>query len=73
VARLLWTQRQDMGPQRRLSHAMTYDSDRKRTMLFGGSPGNGLSGDTWEWNGDLWMQVEDIGPHWPQPTRPSPQ
>jgi hypothetical protein len=41
---------------------MTYDSDRKRTILFGGSPGNGLFGDTWEWNGDLWTQVEDIGP-----------
>jgi len=62
-----WSQRQDMGPQPRTGHAMVYDGARKRTVLFGGE---GLSGgdqpllfdDTWDWDGELWRQVQDTGP-----------
>src|SRR5258708_2880459 len=54
-----------MGPSPRQDHAMAYDSARQRTVLFGGVVGGGGGqpvGDTWEWNGEFWTQVEDIGP-----------
>jgi hypothetical protein len=38
MAKLLWSQRQDMGPSPRWSHAMAFDAVRKRTVLFGGKP-----------------------------------
>jgi hypothetical protein len=68
MARLLWTQRQDMGPLPRRGHAMAYDPVRKRTVLFGGEGlGPAPTGlphlaDTWEWDGNYWSQVSDIGP-----------
>jgi len=36
----LWTQRQDIGPGPRLGHALVFDSDRNRVVLFGGSSKN---------------------------------
>jgi hypothetical protein len=48
---LRWTQRQDMGPPNRAAHSMAYDSERQRTVLFGGIGSSDLStvlGDTWE-------------------------
>jgi hypothetical protein len=39
----------------RASHAMTWDSARDRTVLFGGIDGVPLS-ETWEWDGSLWLQ-----------------
>ena len=60
---LLWTQKQDVGPQPRLGAAATYDTARGRVVLFGGTAlTNGSFGDTWEWDGTDWMQVEDTGP-----------
>jgi hypothetical protein len=48
----LWTERQNMGPSSRRWHAMAYDRDRQRTVLFGGqwfkSGAPKLLGDTWE-------------------------
>jgi Kelch motif len=47
----LWTQRQDMGPPRRVGAALAYDSQRDRVVLFGGTtyvPPYGYLGDTWE-------------------------
>ena len=43
---------------------MAYDATRKCVVLFGGSVPDlkGLGGDTWEWDGRLWTQVEDSGP-----------
>jgi hypothetical protein len=48
---------------------MTFDSRRKRVVLFGGVTRNGDfygtppdDRGTWEWDGALWTQVEDIGP-----------
>jgi Galactose oxidase, central domain len=45
-----WTKRQNMGPSARGGHALAYDSDRDRTVLFGGGALNSavLLGDTWE-------------------------
>jgi hypothetical protein len=39
MAKLLWSQRQDMGPSPRWSLAMAFDAVRKRTVLFGGEAG----------------------------------
>jgi hypothetical protein len=41
---------------------MAFDSDQKRTVLFGGLGTSGLLGDTWEWDGNDWTQVHDVGP-----------
>jgi hypothetical protein len=63
MAKVLWTQKQDIGPRPRVGHAMVYDPVRSRVILFGGDPLDGtLHGDTWEWDGDSWTQVQDIGP-----------
>lgn len=51
-----WTALQDIGPGPRVAHAMAYDSQRERVVLFGGvtipldSPDASLSatGDTWD-------------------------
>lgn len=40
---------------------MFYDSDRRRVVMFGGYAKT-VIGDTWEWDGDAWTQVADIGP-----------
>jgi hypothetical protein len=58
MPRLLWTQRQDVGPSKRAGHAMAYDSARARVVLFGGADLR----DTWEWDGQIWIQVSNIGP-----------
>lgn len=42
-------------PQARIQHAMAYDSQRQRVVLYGGYGGAGLS-DTWEWDGSNWLQ-----------------
>jgi hypothetical protein len=63
--RWLWTQKEDIGPTPRRNHAMAYEAARQRVVLFGGynsfSPQSYL-GDTWEWDGDAWTQVADMGP-----------
>jgi len=69
--RLLWTQVADMGPAARFQQAMAYDVDRDRVAMFGGrvtvrGPQGGLQElrpqDTWEWDGELWIQMQDMGP-----------
>jgi hypothetical protein len=44
-----------LNPPVRGLHAMAYDSDRGRTVLFGGSGLAGLLADTWEWDGTSWI------------------
>jgi hypothetical protein len=58
-----WTERKVPGPGARMSHAMTYDATRGRTVLFGGTryPG-GVAGDTWEWDGSTWTERSVAGP-----------
>jgi hypothetical protein len=51
VARLLWTQKQDIGPSPRSNVGLAYDSVRKLAYLFGGSVD---STDTWSWDGRYW-------------------
>jgi hypothetical protein len=63
MSRVFWTQRQDVGPSARGGHAISYNSDDKRVMLFGGRAGGGdLQDDSWEWDGTYWTQVADTGP-----------
>jgi hypothetical protein len=41
---------------------MCFDSIRNRTVLFGGLSAGARLGDTWEWDGSFWTQMNDIGP-----------
>jgi hypothetical protein len=54
-----WTQIMIPGPPGRLATAITFDSVRGRTVMFGGwlsgSPGTWLN-DTWEYDGVSWTQ-----------------
>jgi hypothetical protein len=62
----VWTQIGVQGPQARYGHAMAYDSDRGVVVLFGGQNGfafgQGVLGDTWEYDGGSWTQVPITGP-----------
>jgi hypothetical protein len=63
MAKVLWTQQQDVGPSARGEHAIAYDTARQRVLLFGGrATGATPQGDTWEWDGENWTQVADTGP-----------
>jgi hypothetical protein len=62
MAKLLWTQRQNIGPTPRFGHAMACDERRQQVVLFGGDSGRSLLGDTWAWDGSSWTQLSDIGP-----------
>jgi len=58
-----WLQVADSGPSPRSFTSLTYDLQRKKTVLFGGSQGAlPPYADTWEWDGGLWTQVADSGP-----------
>ncbi len=58
-----WAQMLPEGdvPMARHLHAMTYDAERQRVVLFGGAARNaafaGLLSDTWEWNGARWTNA----------------
>jgi hypothetical protein len=64
MARLLWQQRQDIGPAARTYAGMTFVSSKGRSLLFGGYTDGSQSflSDTWEWDGEEWVQVADTGP-----------
>jgi hypothetical protein len=52
------------APPLRISTAMAFDSERGRTILFGGSPtqsSGGLLQDTWEWDGTRWREATPSG------------
>ena len=57
-AQVTWEDRSpSIGP--RLAHALTYDVQRGRTVLFGGYDTSTpflLRADTWEWDGGNWMR-----------------
>jgi hypothetical protein len=44
------------GPRPRAGHSMAYDTTRNRTVLFGGTVGDALVNDTWEWDGQSWRE-----------------
>lgn len=57
-----WTQRLGFGPSARATK-IAYDSVRRLTVLFGGTPGGGAwYSDTWEWNGTTWSLRANGGP-----------
>jgi galactose oxidase-like protein len=70
MPRLLWTQKEDIGPSPRSASRMAYDRARRRSVLVEGfahvanEPWRGLAFpvDTWEWDGTAWMQTADTGP-----------
>lgn len=63
MARLLWQQRQDIGPSKRTLAGMAYLAATGRTLLFGGvADADRLLNDTWEWDGEGWVQLADTGP-----------
>jgi hypothetical protein len=54
-----WVPRYDVGfPPGRNGHALTYDSDRRKVVLFGGYTGTANLDDTWEYDGTPWQQVQ---------------
>jgi len=65
-----WTLRAETGPRGRYGTAMAYDSARDVTVLFGGyfnddcyGDGSGdYLGDTWEWDGTVWVPRSTGGP-----------
>jgi len=62
MSRLLWTQKQHVGPIARVGHGMVYDESRVRVVLFGGETLRAPFNDTWEWDGSHWTQMADMGP-----------
>lgn len=46
----------------RNAHAMAYDSDRAKVILFGGADEKQVLGDLWEWDGKIWHRVSANGP-----------
>ena len=57
------------NPSPRTFHAMAYDPERARLVVFGGTSGiDGTNrGDTWEWDGNRWHLIEVEG------ERPAPR
>ena len=50
-------------PPARNNFAMVYDANRKHVVLFGGATAiaSALLGDTWEWDGDDWLELTPAG------------
>lgn len=62
----VWSRRATTGPSARLGQAMTFDSDRGLTLLFGGKQCTSscctVRSDTWVWDGFDWVQRPVAGP-----------
>lgn len=46
----------------RNAHAMAYDDQRERIVLFGGAGISKVYGETWEWENNNWVRVSTAGP-----------
>ena len=61
-----WTQVADTAPLLRAYHSMTYDSNEKCVVLFGGydvfSTPTITYGDTWKFKSHIWIRASDMGP-----------
>ena len=58
-----WVQNAAQGPSPRTGASMAYDSTRQRSILFGGSDGDGsYLADTWQYDGSTWTQMQVAGP-----------
>jgi hypothetical protein len=52
-----WTQVANTGPAPRLQHAMAFDSQRSKVVLFGGVTYSNAMETVWEWDGQAWSQT----------------
>ncbi|OQY98957.1 MAG: hypothetical protein B6D36_16835, partial [Planctomycetes bacterium UTPLA1] len=57
-----WIERAVTGPGAPYGHAMVYDTGQSVTLMHGGHYFPTTSGNTWQWNGNVWMQVSSSGP-----------
>ena len=57
-----WVLESTVGPAPRHRHAMSYDSQRGRVVMFAGSTLFPPGGDTWEWDGKTWTEMATTGP-----------
>jgi hypothetical protein len=60
-----WKQVSSSGPATRFFHALAFDplSPRRHVLLFGGSDLNSnRKGDTWTWDGTVWIHAASKGP-----------
>lgn len=58
-----WIPMGTSGPGPRRFHAMTYDAQRGRVVMFGGQDHLGaFPSETWEWDGSAWRQAATGGP-----------
>lgn len=61
-----WTELKVVGPPPRSEAVMAFDDARGRSVLFGGQTitenGRTWFGDTWEWDGRMWVQRNVNGP-----------
>lgn len=57
-----WARRTFEAPPERREHAMTYDSQRSKVVMFGGDSTTGLRNDTWEWSSIGWNNPPVPGP-----------
>lgn len=61
-----WYELKISTPSARAEASMVYDYERRRVVMFGGYHLVGGQmirlGDTWEWNGKQWLQIETSGP-----------
>jgi cysteine-rich repeat protein len=49
-------------PVSRFAHALAYDSDRQRVVLFGGNNRSGTdTNDMWTFDGQVWTEVTQVG------------
>lgn len=58
-----WRKHTGTNPPARNGHAMTYDSERRVILLFGGWSNNGRVklGDMWQWDGKDWSEIKLMG------------
>ncbi|MCB9857484.1 MAG: hypothetical protein H6818_17520 [Phycisphaerales bacterium] len=64
---LQWNLFPPMAPPQLVNHAMAYDSNRQRVVMFGGITPNGLSNETYEWDGSTWTLAHPGGAGAPSP------
>lgn len=58
-----WSTIDETGPAPRQNHALVFDSQRGKVILFGGYRGGfGFYSDTWEWDGAAWTEIQSPGP-----------
>jgi Kelch motif len=50
------------APAARGGHAMTYDSEHRLVLMFGGGSRQQSFNDLWAWNGERWQRLADTGP-----------